>query len=116
MCRSARGADSNKSIRWRDARLIDELVCALPLVKFLLLLRREGGFTEVDHNLVEGTGEFEGNVVVFADWCAGVFPYVKGFIGGNAERNSSRKFRPVIFSRPRSRWLGHLCRYRRPHT
>ena len=42
--------------------------------------------------LVEGTGEFEGNVLIFADRRAGVFPDVKGFIGGNAERNSSRKF------------------------
>jgi len=115
-CARAHGADSNESIRWREARLIDEFVCAL-LVKFLLLLRREGGFTEVDHNLVEGTGEFEGNVVVFADRRAGVFPDVKGFIGGNAERNSSLhvSVRPLS-SRPRSGWLGRLCRYRRHHT
>ena len=72
-------------MRWveygaRPAQLVNNLVHALLLVQFLLFLRVEFGFPEVNHNFVERAVELERHMVVFADRSAGVFADIEGFI------------------------------------
>lgn len=49
-------------------------------------------FLEVDDNFVQRAGEFEGHLVVFADWCTGVFAEVKRLVRRDAERDGARDF------------------------